>query len=379
MLLRQRIVTSGITTVAAATVAVALWLKPWTPRTEVTFNEEPIVQQTPAKGRAVDVVFALDTTYSMDSLLDGAKKTIWSIANQVKDIDPDADLRIGLVAYRDLGDAYVTKDLALTDDLDSVFAELSSYKADGGRDIPEDVDAALYDAVHKMKWRSNAKKIVFLVGDAPPATRGDVPAFSTTAGEAATAHIVINTIRCGWDGDTERAWKQIAMIADGEFSTIQQGGGVQEIATPYDSKLAELAAEVDATTVFYGDQNARTAWEGKMAIAAAAPAAAKADRGAYIAKGQGGAAKPTEDVVGGIATGALGFDTLEADKLPAELRTKTKAELEAELAARAKKREAARKEMTEVTRARDEYIKANAKDADGFDVVVKKTLDAQLK
>jgi hypothetical protein len=169
------------------------------------------------------------------------------------------------------------------------------------------------------------------------------------------------------------------MIADGEYTTIDQGGGVQEIATPYDSKLAELAAAVDATTAFYGDAPARRAWEGKMAAASSAPAAAKADRGAYYAKGAGAAAKPTEDVVGGIATGTLSVDGLDPEKLPADLRSKSKAELEADLAARAKKREAAKSEMADVARQRDEYLKANAKDAAGFDAVVKKTLDAQLK
>ena len=56
-----------------------------------------------------------------------------------------------------------------------MFAELSSYHAGGGGDTPEDVDAALYDAVHKMQWRDGAKKMIFLVGDAPPASRGEVP------------------------------------------------------------------------------------------------------------------------------------------------------------------------------------------------------------
>jgi len=380
MLDRQRLATSGITTAAVATVALVLWLKPWQTTNvaapEPHLQPEPVVQ---APGRKVDVVFAVDTTGSMGGLLDGAKRTIWSIANQVKDIDKTADLRVGLVAYRDLGDEYVTRDFALTDDLDAVFAELSAYQAGGGGDVPENVDAALYDAVHKMHWRDGAKKMIFLVGDAPPATRGEVPAFSTTAGDAATKHIVINTIRCGQDSETARAWQQIAMIGDGAFSTIQQDGGVQQLATPYDDKMAELAAAIDSTTVYYGDASARQGWEGKMAVASAAPAAARADRGSYYAKGGGTAAKPTEDAVGGVASGQLNVDALETEKLPEEMRAKSKAELKADLEDRAKKREIAQKEMAELSKKRDEYIKANTKDDAGFDGVVKKTLEAQLK
>ena len=158
MIVRQRIVTYGISTAAAATVALALWLKPWASGSLV---ETP---PTPTANHRVDVVFAVDTTGSMGGLIEGAKRTVWGIATHIKDIDPQADLHVGLVAYRDIGDDYVTRDFALTSDMDAVFDELSHYVAAGGGDTPEDVDAALYDAVHKMQWRQGAKKLVFLVG-----------------------------------------------------------------------------------------------------------------------------------------------------------------------------------------------------------------------
>lgn len=382
MIDRQRIVTTGITAAAAATVALVLWLKPWATSslTEPDMKPEPIeVHAKPAAGRTVDIVFAVDTTGSMGGLLDGAKRTVWSIANQVRDLEKNADLRIGLVAYRDVGDDYVTKDFALTDDLDAVFAELSSYQASGGGDVPEDVDAALYDAVHHMKWRSGAKKMIFLVGDAAPASRGEVPLFDVTSKVAAGQQIKINTIRCGQDSDTARAWQQIASLGSGNFSTIQQDGGVQQLATPYDDKMAQLAGEIDSTTVVYGDGDSRRRWEGKMAVTAAAAAPAKADRGAYYAKKGGVAAAPAEDVVGGVATGAISLDTIDREKLPEEMQTKSKAELEADLKARATKREAAQKEISELAKKRDEYIRTNAKDSNGFDSVVKKTLEEQLK
>jgi hypothetical protein len=377
MIDRQRIVTTGITTAALATVALVLWLKPWA--TDSMISQERPTPVAHDKGRPVDIVFAVDTTGSMGGLLDGAKRTVWSIANQVRSIDPDADLRVGLVAYRDLGDEYVTRDFALTDDLDAMFVELSSYQAAGGGDVPENVDAALYDAVHHMKWRNGAKKMIFLVGDAPPSSRGEVPTFDQSAQAAAKLQIKINTIRCGQDSDTARAWQQIAMLGAGEFSTIQQDGGVQQIATPYDDKMAALASEIDSTTVVYGDAMTRSGYAEKMAVAAAAPAASKADRGVYYAKKGAGPAKPSDDAVAGIASGAMDVDSLDEGKLPDDMRGKSKAELKAELEARAKKREVAQKEMAELAKQRDEYLAKNKKDEGGFDGVVKKTLETQLK
>lgn len=383
MLDRQRIVTTGITSVAAATVALVLWLKPWAggslTKPEPT-DVDPIAHVQQGKSTKVDIVFAVDTTGSMGGLLDGAKRTVWSIANQVRDLEQNADLRVGLVAYRDLGDAYVTRPFALTDDLDAVFAELSSYQAGGGGDVPENVDAALYDAVHKMTWRRGSKKMIFLVGDAPPSSRGEVPRFEVTARDAANLGIKVNTIRAGQDKETMAAWQQIASIGNGSFSTIQQDGGVQDIATPYDDKMAQLAAEIDSTTVYYGDTSARAMYEGKVGIASAAPARARADRGMYYAKKGAVAAAPSADVVGGIATGAMDVDKLDAEKLPEDMRAKSKAELKAELEARAAKRQAAQKEIADLAKKRDEFIKANAKDdGTGFDSAVKKTLEEQLK
>ncbi|HEX2687473.1 MAG TPA: vWA domain-containing protein [Kofleriaceae bacterium] len=381
---RERIVTYGVSTTAAATIAVAALLQPW--RGDAV--RDPVHEAPPvvSSRHAVDVVFAVDTTGSMGGLLEGAKRTVWSIATHIRKTDPDAQLRIGLVAYRDLGDDYVTRDFSLTSDLDAVFTELSSYQAAGGGDTPEDVDAALYDALHKMAWRDGARKLVFLVGDAPPASRGDVPRFDVLAREASDKQILLNTIRCGQDRDTEVAWQQIASLGHGQFSTIQEDGGVQQIATPYDDKLAELSARIDSTTVIVGDDGDRKEYQRHMAAAAVAPAPAKADRAAYYAtKGGGGpgGARAAKDLVGGVASGALSVDGIAPSALPEDLRGMDKPTLKAEIAKRAELRRSAQEELSKLSTQRDEYLKTRAKDETGgeggFDTKVKAAIDLQLK
>jgi len=374
MIDRQRIATFGIATTAVATVALALWLKPWA--------HGPLIQApTQTDAHRVDIVFAVDTTGSMGGLLDGAKRTVWSIASHVRELDKNADVHVGLVAYRDYGqgDAYVTKDFAMTGDLDAVFAELSTYQAAGGGDVPEDVDAALDDAVHKMEWRDNAKKMIFLVGDAPPASRHEVPTFDVSARDAAAKGIIINTIRCGEAQDTAEAWHQIASIGMGEFSTIQQNGGVQQIATPYDQKMADLSKTIDSTTVIYGDAATRGAYDGNMAVAHAAAPAAMADRAAYYGMAKGGGVRAKDDVVGGVATGAVAVESLDPSKLPEDMKDKSKDEIKADFDARAKKRAQAQTELQEMAKQRADYLKAHEKEAgEGFDVKVKATVDREL-
>jgi von Willebrand factor type A domain-containing protein len=384
MPIRERVVTYGVTTAAAATITVAALLQPWRGGEVVA----PVPEPTPlATGRhAVDVVFAVDTTGSMGGLLEGAKRTVWSIATHIRKTDPEADLRVGLVAYRDIGDDYVTRDLALTGDLDAVFTELSGYQAAGGGDTPEDVDAALDDTLHKMRWRDDARKLVFLVGDAPPASRGDVPRFEVSAREAGDRQIIINTIRCGWDHDAELAWQEIASLAHGQFSTIREDGGVQQIATPYDDKLAELSARIDSTTVIVGDDGDRITYRRHMAAAKAAPAPAKADRAAYYATkagGPGGGARAKNDLVSGVLDGTAAIEAVVPATLPEDLRGLDRPALKAEIEKRAEQRKAAQDELTKLAKQRDAYLEAQAKDGnegkDGFDAKVNAAIDAQLK
>jgi von Willebrand factor type A domain len=371
MIERQRIATYGITTTAVATVALALWLKPWSSHS----LNEPL--PTPPSAHRVDLVFAVDTTGSMGGLLDGAKRTVWSIASHIRQVDPNVDLRVGLVAYRDLGDEYVTKDLPLTTDLDAVFTELSSYIAAGGGDEPEDVDAALWDAVHKMTWRDDAKKMIFLVGDAPPASRNDVPRFEVSARDAHDRQIILNAIRCGNAEDTAVAWKQIASLGGGEFATIAEDGGVQQVATPYDAKLAELSRTIDSTTVIYGAPAVHAHYAAKMAATDAAPAASKADRATYYAA-KPAAPRAVEDITEGVATGGTAVGSLDPDKLPADLRGMSKDELEKTIEQRARQRAEAQKALADVAKQRAEYLRKAGPAGDGFDNAVKGTVDREL-
>src|SRR5258705_7347976 len=118
----------------------------------------------------IEVVFVLDTTGSMGPLIEGAKRKIWSIATTLIDCSPDAEIRMGLVAYRDIGDDYVTKTFDLTTDIQGLYADLLQLRARGGGDWPESVNEALLVGVTKMSWSRvrDSTRIIFLVGDAPP-------------------------------------------------------------------------------------------------------------------------------------------------------------------------------------------------------------------
>ncbi len=124
-----------------------------------------LLAQDKQESPKVEAVFVLDTTGSMGGLIDGAKKKIWSIVNEIASGKPTPVVKVGFVIYRDKGDQYVTKTYDLTEDLDKAFADLKTFAAGGGGDGPEHVTKGLSEAVDSIHW-SNDKvtyKVIFLV------------------------------------------------------------------------------------------------------------------------------------------------------------------------------------------------------------------------
>jgi Mg-chelatase subunit ChlD len=233
----------------------------------------------------VDVVFVLDTTGSMSGLIDTAKEKIWSIASTMASAQPAPDIRIGLVGYRDRGDAYVTKVVDLNNDLDSVYATLMEFQAGGGGDTPESVNKALFDAVHNMSWsqRDQAYQVVFLVGDAPPHMDYNEVQYPEIIAAANEKGIVINTIQSGDLSMTVDPWTTIASLGNGRFFQVEQAGSGVAYTTPYDEEIADLAARLDGTRLYYGSEEDLARGQKKQAasanIAVTASVAARARRG----------------------------------------------------------------------------------------------------
>lgn len=231
--------------------------------------DPPITQQIVSNEKpVVDVVFVLDTTGSMSGLIQTAKEKIWSIATTMASAQPTPEIRIGLVAYRDRGDAYVTRVVDLSSDLDSVYAALMDFQAGGGGDSPESVNKALNDAVNKMSWSEGkqAYKVVFLIGDAPPHMDYNEVQYPQIVASAMEKGIVINTIQCGNMPMTVAPWTHIASLAHGSFFQVEQAGGAVAYSTPYDEKIAILSAKLDDTRLYYGSDEDKE----KMALKVAA-------------------------------------------------------------------------------------------------------------
>ena len=347
--------------------------------------DEPVKQDPKAEVRPeVEVVFCLDTTGSMGGLINAAKQKIWAISNQIAAGKPSPRVKVGLVAFRDRGDEYVTKVFDLTEDLDAIHGHLMGLKALGGNDFPESVNQALHESVTKIKWSTHKKtlKMIFLVGDAPP--HMDYPddvKYPDTCKLAVKNDIIINTVQCGAHAETEKYWRDICRLAEGSYVQINaKGGPVVAITTPFDADLAKINAEMTKTTLVYGSKDSQQSAESKKAQNASLAPGAAADRAAFYARGGGGTAY---DLLTNVKNGTVKLEKLSKDELPPELRDLKIEEQKAYLDKLDKRRQELSKECLELDKKRNDYVAAKQKEdaknqvKDSFDNQVLNILQRQ--
>ena len=289
-----------------------------------------------------------------------------------------------MIAYRDIGDAYVTKVFDLDSDLDRVYRRLRGFHADGGGDGPEHVARALDESVHKMSWSQaqSVVKVIYLVGDAPPHTDyNDGYDYTRAARAAANKGIQLHTIQCGTDHAAESAWRRIASLGGGQYMAIHQDGGMLEENTRYDEELARLHDKLGHTAIGFGAAAPSVTREAREAEAA--PLAVKAARAGFMAR-KGKAVGGEGDLVESIASGSVKLDDVQGD-LPADMKAMDKTKQASVIAEKQAERNAINKRIDELSKlrkteldARDAAATKEGK-ADGFDVAAKKALRKSVK
>ncbi|MBI1422937.1 MAG: VWA domain-containing protein [Gammaproteobacteria bacterium] len=342
----------------------------------------PPQQTVPNQAAKIDVVFVLDTTGSMGGLIQAAKEKIWSIASSMAQARPAPEIRMGLVAYRDRGDAYVTRVVDLSSDLDTMYATLMDFQANGGGDGPESVNQALNEAVNKMSWHKDNKtyKAIFLVGDAPPHMdyQDDVK-YPQTLALAKQKGIVVNAIQCGRSAQTQQYWQQIAQLGNGDYFQVDQAGSAVAIATPYDKTLAELSRKLDDTRMVYGSKEEKAAFARKQAATEklhdTASDESQARRAAFNASGSGKTnLLGKQDLVEDVSSGRVELKDIDKAALPAAVAAMSPAEQKAMIASKAKERKDLQAKIGHLAKERDAFIRKKVEASGG----AKGSLDARL-
>ena len=341
----------------------------------------------PKKDEAIDaeVVFVLDTTGSMTGLIEGAKQKIWSIAGGIIQ-KTGGKVRIGLIPYRDRGDAYVTRIFPLTNNLDQVYSDLQGFQAVGGGDMPESVNQALYEAVSNIQW-SDSKRVmrtIFLVGDCPPHMdyKDDVK-YPESCAVAVVKNIVVNTVQCGNQPNTEPIWRDIAKLTNGGYSQIGQNGNMRMVKTPFDDEIQKVNIEVSKTVLPYGSIAAQTSFNRLVSDNIGASSYVAASRNAVKAEGMK-CSKLAAPVAGQDLTAEPSLlGKLSVDDLPEVMQKLSPEERQAKLDAAVNRRKELNAQLLDLNRKRMEWLRKSAETAkpgsdSSFDAEVLKSIENQL-
>jgi hypothetical protein len=173
----------------------------------------------------VDLGFILDTTGSMGEEIAAVKSTLQKVSAAFA--DQSVHVRVGLVEYKDRGDAFVTKVYPMTSDTASFARRVGSIEASGGGDMPESVNEGLHAGITGLDWNKSAvARFAFLIGDAPPHL--DYPRdfdYAVEMRSAAHQGIQVFTVAAsGMDDLGQVVFRQIAQYTGATNLFVLRGG-----------------------------------------------------------------------------------------------------------------------------------------------------------
>lgn len=216
----------------------------------------------------IDLVLCVDTSNSMDGLIDSAKLRLWDVVNELEKVKPTPRLRVALYSYGNTSHAadagWVKKVLDLTTDLDEIYAQLNALKTNGGEEY---VGRVTRDALKDQDWSkaANALRIIFVCGN-ESAEQDKKVSLTDVAADARKAGIIINSIYCGpADDSLAGGYRTFAISSNGSFACIDQDKASREraIATPFDKGLLELNGKLNKTYLAYGEAGEKKAEQQK--------------------------------------------------------------------------------------------------------------------
>jgi hypothetical protein len=215
------------------------------------------------KDQKIMLAILLDTSNSMDGLIDQAKSQLWKIVNELAGAKCDdgarPDIKIALYEYGNDGlpssEGYVRLVSPLTSDLDVISEKLFALTTNGGNEY---CGYVINKSLKQLEWSASKAdlKMIFIAGN-EPFTQGPVP-YSMACSLAKEKDVVVNTIFCGnFSEGIETSWKRGADATGGTYMSIEQDRRTVYVPSPYDEKIEALNNRLNDTYIYYGASGAQ--------------------------------------------------------------------------------------------------------------------------
>ena len=318
----------------------------------------------------VQIAILLDTSNSMDGLIEQAKGQLWKICNEFikakqKGVAPEVQVALYEYGKSSLSgeSGWIGRIQPLTTDLDKISEELFALKTNGGEEF---CGWVIKDAVNELEWspRSDVYKVIFIAGN-ESFTQGPVN-YADACKAAINKGIIVNTIHCGTETEgINTKWKDGATIADGKYLVIDHNRAVVSIEAPQDKEIAQLGEELSKTYVAFGAAGKAGAerQKGQDANAAALAPASGAVVQRAIAKASANYQNSSWDLVDAAKDEKFDVSKLKSEELPAEMQKMSVTERKTFIDKKAKERSELQAKIQKLTAGRDEYVAQRTKEA----------------
>lgn len=318
-----------------------------------------------AKG-TIQVALLLDTSNSMDGLIEQAKSRLWNIVNTLTTLKYEGktpDIEIALYEYGNDGlssaSNFIRQVTPLTNDLDLISEKLFALRTNGGSEY---CGAVIQDATQKLTWKDGLQnmKLLYIAGN-EPFNQGRIN-YKEAIADALNKGIYVNTIHCGsYEEGIRGLWKDGADVGQGKYFNIDSNVKVRYIVTPYDDQISQCNVRLNKTYIGYGSKGAekKMAQEVQDANAQSISGANYAERA--VSKSKAVYKNESWDLVDKAKNDSKALDNLKKEDLPAELKNKSKEEIKTIVAQKTKERETIQKEMDELSKKRQAFIDTESK------------------
>lgn len=349
------------------------------------FGQDQIIKPEPAKP-VVELAILLDTSNSMDGLINQAKTRLWDIVNELALAEQDGQrpsLRVALYEYGNSSlsesDGYVRKVITLTDDLDAVSQELFALTTNGG---DEYCGWVIQDATKELDWSNSPTNLrMIVIAGNEPFSQGSVNFHESVPGAIAEG-IIVNTIFCGpYQEGINTGWAEGAQLADGQYSHIDQDAAVVHIPSPQDDELLRLNTDLNGTYLGYGQLGEELTMRQMEQDDAAADMSAGVALRRAAAKSSALYTNSKWDLVDAVNEGEADLDEMKEEDLPEEMQKMTPEEREAHIGKLTQDRKTIQERIQQLSAERQTFVDAKRKEmADsGEDTLDKAIIDAIRK
>jgi len=315
----------------------------------------------------IQIALLLDTSNSMDGLIDQAKSQLWKFVNELADASHNGKEPMLYVALYEYGndslsarEGYIRQVKQFTYDLDKISEELFALDTNGGSEY---CGYVIDKSTKSLKWSKHKDdlKIIFIAGN-EEFTQGNVK-YKNACGLAKSRDIVVNTVFCGpFKRGVDTKWKDGAMITGGEYMNIDQDKKAIHIDAPQDKEIERLGLALNKTYIPYGEEGyagaARQA-EQELNAKMAAPGSSLQRS---VAKASKYYKADSWDLVDAVKDKKIDLAKIKTKELPKNMQKMTVAQRKKHVAAETKKRSDIQNKIKQLNTARKKYVAVKMKE-----------------